>query len=111
MSPEEVDWAAYPGPPRVQPEGGPRRAPSARRSHGPSRGPGGLPDAPRALRVSVRISFSPLFPPCRRNGLDVQVTPVFQLLVTARYGPKRPFSFSQAECRRFEPDIPLPERL
>ena len=31
----------------------------------------------------------------------------FQLLGTTRYGQKRPFSFSQAECRRFEPDIPL----
>jgi hypothetical protein len=31
----------------------------------------------------------------------------FRLLGTARYGPTRPFSFSQAECRRFEPGIPL----
>jgi hypothetical protein len=35
----------------------------------------------------------------------------FRLLGTARYGPTRPFSFSQAECRRFEPGIPLPKNL
>jgi hypothetical protein len=31
----------------------------------------------------------------------------FQLLASARYGLLRPFLFSQAECRRFDPGIPL----
>ena len=33
-----------------------------------------------------------------------------QVLGTARYGPLRLFLHSQAECRRFEPGIPLPRK-
>jgi streptogramin lyase len=50
-------------------------------------------------------SFPPLFPPPRRNGLDVQVTPPLccQLLGTTRYGLKRPSSHSHGGSRRRPP--------
>jgi len=42
-----------------------------------------------------------------RTAFELRLDLCFQLLGTTRCGTKRPFSFFQAEYRRFEPDIPL----
>src|SRR6185312_15495781 len=57
------------------------------------------------LGSAAGLIFPPLFPPPRRNGLDVQVTPpsCCQLLGTTRYGEKRPSSYSHGGSRRFNP--------
>jgi hypothetical protein len=60
-----------------------------------------------SMALRARWPFPPLFPPLRRNGLDVQVTPPI-VVSTTWHHPLRPetaLSFSHGGSRLHHPDV------